>query len=68
MSKSSIWPIGSALLSGTTPGQSEPGSNGNERASHISQSLRAGASPIDGLLSYPEHLLWGGVTVQQKFG
>ena len=30
MSNSSIWPIDSALSGATTPGQSGPGSQGNE--------------------------------------
>ena len=30
MSNSSIWPINSILSGDTTPGQSEPGSDGNE--------------------------------------
>ena len=37
MSNSSIWPIDRTLLSATTPGQSEPGSNGNQGVLCISQ-------------------------------
>ena len=39
MQFSSIWPIDSALSSATTPGQSGPGSNGNERVLHIPQNF-----------------------------
>ena len=35
------------LISTTTPGQSEPGNNGNEETFHIPQSSRSGASPSD---------------------
>ena len=35
----------------------EPGNNGNEVIHHIPQSFRAGASPSDGLVSYPGHSL-----------
>ena len=50
-------------LSGTTaPGQSGPGSNGNEGVLRIPQSSSiAGTSPSDCLVSYPGHLLGGGV-------
>ena len=46
-------------LSGTTtPGQSGPGSNGNEEVLCIPQSSSiTGASPLDGLVSYPRDLL-----------
>ena len=37
-----------------------PGSNGNERALHILQIFKVGASPSDCLMSYPGHLLGGG--------
>ena len=36
----SIWPIDRTLSGATTPGQSEPGSNGNERVLHILQALK----------------------------
>ena len=63
----SIWPIDSAQLGVTTPGQSGSGSNGNEGVLHIPQISKAGASPSDDLLSYPEHLLGGGsLTPQQR--
>ena len=42
--------------SGTkTPGQSGPGSNGNEGVFLLPQSSRSGAFPSDGLVSYTEH-------------
>ena len=54
---SSIWPIDRTLSSATTPGQSGPGSDGNEEVLHIPQSSRfTGASPSDCLVSYPGHL------------
>ena len=36
----SIWPIDRTLTGATTPGQSEPGSNGNEAYSTFPKSLR----------------------------
>ena len=52
-----IWLI-DVTLTGTTPlGQSGPGSNENEGVLHIPQSSRTGASPSNGLVSYPEHSL-----------
>ena len=53
MSNSSIWPIDRTLSGASTPGKSGPGSNANEGALHISQSSKTGASPADGLISYP---------------
>ena len=48
------------LTGTTTPGQSGYESNGKEGVLHIPQSSRTVASPSDGLVSYPEHLLeWG---------
>ena len=46
MSNSSIWPIDRILLGAITPGQSGPGSNGNERVLYIPQ-----ISKVEGLLS-----------------
>ena len=46
----SIWPIDRNLSGATTPGQSGPGSNGNEGVLHIPQSSKARASPLDGLM------------------
>ena len=47
MSYSSIWPIDRTLTGATTPGQSGPGSDGNEEVLYIPQS-----SSDDGLVSY----------------
>ena len=48
------------LPGATTPGQSGPGSNGNEGVLHIPQrSNITGASLSDGLVSYLEHSLGG---------
>ena len=38
MSNSSIWPIDRTSLGVTTPGQSQPGRNGDEEVLHIPQS------------------------------
>ena len=49
-----------ALSSATTPGQSGPGSDGNEGVLRIPQSSStAGTSPSDCLVSYPGHSLRG---------
>ena len=57
----SIWPLDRTLSGATTPGQSGPGSNANEVVHHIPLSSSiTGASPSDGLMSYPGHLLGGG--------
>ena len=56
----SIWPIDRTLSSATTPGQSEPGSNGTEGVLLVLQSSSiTEASPSDCLLSYPENSLEG---------
>ena len=49
------------LSGATTPGQSGPGSDGNEGVLHIAPSSSlTGASPSDCLMSYPERSLrWG---------
>ena len=49
----SIWFIDRTLSDGTTPGQSGPRSNGSEGSLHIPQISKAGASPSEGLMSYP---------------
>ena len=50
------------LSGATTPGQSGPGSDGNEVVLRIPQrSSIAGTSPSDCLVSYPGHSLGGGV-------
>ena len=54
---SSIWPIDRNLLGVTTPGQSEPGSDGNKTVLCIPQS----SSITDCLISYPGHS-WGSLT------
>ena len=49
-----------ALSGATTPGQSGPGSDGNEGVLRIPQSSNtAGTSPSDCLVSY-QHTRWGG--------
>ena len=54
MSNSSIWPIDRTISGATTPGQSRPGSDGNEGVLYIPQSNSiTGASPSDCLVSYP---------------
>ena len=55
---SSIWLIDRTLSGVTTPGQSEPGGNGNEGVLHILQSSYINeASSSDCFVSYPEHSL-----------
>ena len=49
---SSIWPIDSAVSDATTPGQSGPGSDGNDGVFCITQSSSiTGTSPSDCLVS-----------------
>ena len=51
---SSIWPI-DKNLSGATPDQSGPGSDGNEAILRIPQSsILIGTSPLDCLVSYQD--------------
>ena len=57
MSNSSIWPLDRTLSGATTPSQSVPRSNSNEKVLHIPQSSRAEALPSDCLISYPGLLL-----------
>ena len=67
MSNSSIWSIDRTLSSATTPGQSGPGSNGNEGILRILQSSSiTEASPSDCLVSYPWHSLREGFTSLQR--
>ena len=55
---SSVWPINRTLSGATTPGQSEPGTDGNEGVLHILQSSSiTGHSLSDCLVSYAEHSL-----------
>ena len=57
---SSIWSIDRILSDATTPGQSGPGSNGNEGVLRIAQiSSITGTSPSVCLVSYPGHSLGG---------
>ena len=59
----SIWPIDRTLPGATTPGESVPGSNDNEKVLCIPQSSSiTGASPSDCLVSYPGHALRGGAS------
>ena len=55
---SSIWPINRTLSGATTLGQSQPGSDGNERVLSIPQSSSiTGTLPSDCLVSYLGHSL-----------
>ena len=61
MLNSPIWPIDRTLSGATTPGQSGPGSDGNERELCIPQSLSiTGTSSSDCLVSYGGDTLMGG--------
>ena len=54
----SIWRIGRTLSGATTPGQSRPGSDGNDGVLHILQSFTITVdSPSDFLVLYPGHPL-----------
>ena len=57
MLNSSIWPIDKTLSGVTTPGESGPGSYGNEGVLHIPENSKTGTSLSDGLISYPENSL-----------
>ena len=58
MSNSSIWPIDRTLSNATTPSQSVPGSDGNDRVLCIPQSSSINeTSPSDCLVSYLGHSL-----------
>ena len=60
-------PIDRTLSDATTPGQSGPGSDGNEGVLHIPQSSNiAGTSPSDCLVSLSGHSLGGGLTPLQR--
>ena len=64
MSNSSIWSIDRTQSGATTPSQSGPGNNSNERVLCILQSSSiTGASPSDCLMSYPGYWFggWGGL-------
>ena len=63
----SICPIDKTLSGATSPGQSEPGSYGNEGIIRIPKSSSiAGISPTDYLLSYRGHSLWGSYLSAEK--
>ena len=69
MSNSSILPIDRVLWGATTPGLSEPGSDGNKDVQHIPQSSRiTGASSSDYSVSYAGLIVGGGLTAQQRLG
>ena len=57
MINSLIQPIDRTLSGATTPGQSGPGSNGNEGILQIPQNSTTGILPLDCLVSYPGYLL-----------
>ena len=64
MLNSSIWPIGRTLSGATTPGQSWPGSDGNEVIIRIPKSsIISGDLPSDCVVSYSEHSLERGVLI-----
>ena len=51
---SPVWPIDRTLSGATTPDQSRPGSDSNERVQHLPQSSSiTGTSPSDCLVPYP---------------
>ena len=57
--------MGRCLSGAAIPGQSGPGSNGNEGVPRLRQSSRiTGTSPSDCLVSYLGHLLGGLTSVQ----
>ena len=51
------------LQGATSPEETGPGSNGNQGELHIPQISKAGASPSDGLIPYPEHSMGSGVSL-----
>ena len=57
MSNISILPIDRTLLGATTPGQSEPGGNGNKRVLCILQSSSITGTSSDCFMSYTGHSL-----------
>ena len=67
MQFSSIWPIDRTLSGANTPGQSGPESDGNEGVLCIPQnSSITGTSSSDCLVSYPGHMLVGGLAGKQS--
>ena len=66
---SSIWPIDRTLSGATTPGQSGPGSDGNEGVHHIPQrSSIIRTSPPNCLVSYQGTRFVGGVILPLSRG
>ena len=64
---SSIWSIDRTLSGATTPGQSEPGCEGNKGVLRILESFSiTGTLPSDCLTSYPGHSWWGSLTLLQR--
>ena len=62
MPNCSILPIDRTLSGATTPGQSEPGIDGNEMALYIPQSfIFTGVSTSDCLVSYSYYFSGGGI-------
>ena len=62
-----IWLVDRTLSGATTPGQSRPGSNGNEGVLCIPQSSSiTGTSPSDCVVPYPGHSLRGCFTSLQR--
>ena len=62
MKFSSIWPVDRTISGATTPGQSGPGNNSIEGVICILQSSSSSKfTQLDCLLSYPGHLLGGGL-------
>ena len=57
MSNSSIWAIDRTLSGATTPGQSGPGSKGNEGVLYIPKNTKTRTSPSDCWVSYPGFML-----------
>ena len=63
---SSIWPIDRILSGATTPGLSEPGSDGNKGVLCIPQSFNiTETSTSDCFVSYPGYTLQGGTPLQK---
>ena len=63
----SIWPIDRTLSSGTSPGQSGPGSYGNKGILRVTQSSSfTGTSPSDCLVWYIRTLVRGFLSTAEK--
>ena len=59
-----IWPIDMALSGATTVGQRRLWSDGNKGVLRIPQIFKAGASPLDCLMSYQRH--WASLNPLQR--